>query len=118
LSGEKILKSAHDISDGGISVAIAECCILKPGNEIGAKINLQYNYRKDFELFGETQSRIIISINKKDILTLTEKCKKFEIPYTEIGFTGGQMLEINNDIRLGLPDLKENYFNSLSKYLN
>ena len=59
------LVSCHDISDGGLSVALAECSIL---SGLGAQINIGDNIREDKLLFGEGGSRIIFSIdiNKKE----------------------------------------------------
>ena len=59
------LVSCHDISDGGLSVALAECSIL---SGLGAQINIGDDIREDKLLFGEGGSRIIFSIdiNKKD----------------------------------------------------
>ena len=73
------LVSCHDISDGGLSVALAECSIL---SGLGAQINIGDNIREDKLLFGEGGSRIIFSIdiNKKEnwlkyINKLNEKLK-------------------------------------------
>ncbi len=52
--------SCHDISDGGLSVALAECSIL---SGLGAQINIGQNMREDKLLFGEGGSRIIFSID-------------------------------------------------------
>jgi phosphoribosylformylglycinamidine synthase len=57
-----LLKSAHDCSDGGLAVALAECCFSSLNHEaIGAEIQLTSNYDGAIELFSETPSRIIIS---------------------------------------------------------
>jgi len=61
---ENLLSSTHDCSDGGLAVTLAECCIT--GGR-GAKVALQEKIRNDALLFGETQSRIIISISPKNL---------------------------------------------------
>ena len=66
-----LINSAHDVSEGGIISAIAECCIINSEKPIGAKVNLPVKSREDFSLFSESQSRIIVSISK-------EKQKDFE----------------------------------------
>ncbi|MEE9555273.1 MAG: phosphoribosylformylglycinamidine synthase subunit PurL, partial [candidate division Zixibacteria bacterium] len=53
-----VTQSAQDISDGGLAVAIAECCF---ANGIGARIDLDSEIRPDALLFGETQSRVIFT---------------------------------------------------------
>ena len=62
---KNFIVSCHDISDGGLSVALAECSIL---SGLGAQINIRDDIREDKLLFGEGGSRIIfsININKKD----------------------------------------------------
>jgi len=62
---KNFIVSCHDISDGGLSVALAECSIL---SGLGAQINIRDDIREDKLLFGEGGSRIIFSIdiNKKD----------------------------------------------------
>lgn len=58
---EKILNSAHDLSEGGLATALAESCIL--GN-LGISCELKTDKRPDFILFGEDQSRILVSISQ------------------------------------------------------
>ena len=56
-----LIVSSHDISDGGLAIALAECCIL---SDRGAKIKLDEDFsREDSLLFAEGGSRIIFSIN-------------------------------------------------------
>ena len=60
----ELVNCAHDISEGGLAVAIAECCLGK--NALGAVIKIPYNVEYPVAaLFGETQSRIILSIKSK-----------------------------------------------------
>ena len=63
LADEMLLSSAHDCSDGGLTVAIAECCFSSLGRKaIGAEIDLASNgLANESHLFGESPSRIIIS---------------------------------------------------------
>ncbi len=61
---KKLILSAHDISEGGIICALAECCIINEENPIGAEINIPIKTREDFSLFSESQSRIIVSITE------------------------------------------------------
>ena len=70
-----LVKSAHDCSEGGLAIALAECCI-SGDNIVGAFINLDSDIRKDSLLFGESQSRVIISsdeISAKKIEALAQK---------------------------------------------
>ncbi|MFA5104308.1 MAG: phosphoribosylformylglycinamidine synthase subunit PurL [Candidatus Margulisiibacteriota bacterium] len=99
-----VAKSAHDTSEGGLAVALAECCI---EGGIGAKVSLEEKMNNISLLFGESQSRIIITIKPGDIFSLTGLAKKFGAPISVIGKVGGSSLKINNgkkklvDIKLG-----------------
>lgn len=111
------IKSAHDISDGGFAVAIAECCMMNKKNQIGCKIDLEYNGRKDFALFNESQSRIIISLKKEVISECEDICSKSGISFTAIGITGGDKFIINKDINLNLEIVSDAYYNSIHRIM-
>ncbi|MDL1879175.1 phosphoribosylformylglycinamidine synthase subunit PurL, partial [Cytophagia bacterium CHB2] len=57
---QRLLSSAHDVADGGLAVALAECCIMNEERSFGAEITLPKFQRADFALFGESQSLIVI----------------------------------------------------------
>ncbi len=61
---KKLINSAHDVSEGGIVCALAECCIINEEKKLGAEITIPIKSRKDFSYFSETQSRIIVSVSK------------------------------------------------------
>jgi phosphoribosylformylglycinamidine synthase len=111
------VKSAHDCSDGGLAVALAECCISDRENILGATASFDENMRADCLLFGETQSRIILSTNKADGEKLVELCSENGVPINAIGIVGGESLIINNLIDLSVSKMAEAYFQSLGKIL-
>ncbi|MFN4111630.1 MAG: phosphoribosylformylglycinamidine synthase subunit PurL [Ignavibacteria bacterium] len=111
---EGLIKSAHDISDGGIAVALAECCVMNRKEKIGASINLNFKFRKDFYLFSETQSRVIISIDKNNKRELERILIENKFPFEEVGVVGGKSLKINDVIELDLNQIYEAYYNSFS----
>lgn len=113
LIDEGLIKSAHDISDGGLAVALAECCVMNRKKKIGASISLNFKFRKDFYLFSETQSRIIISIDRNNKSELERILIENELPFEEIGVVGGEFLKINDVVRLNLNQIDEAYYNSL-----
>jgi phosphoribosylformylglycinamidine synthase len=112
-----LIKSAHDISEGGIAVALAECCVMNRKNPIGCEVNLSVNGRNDFELFNESQSRIIISLDKKN----KEKCKNFcredNIDFISLGITGGTTLYIYEMLNTDLEKINNAYFNSIIRIM-
>ncbi|MCK4385320.1 MAG: phosphoribosylformylglycinamidine synthase subunit PurL [candidate division Zixibacteria bacterium] len=90
-----LIKSAHDCSEGGLAVALAECCISSPDG-LGADVKLQANIRLDALLFGESQSRIVVTAQEKDLPTLKKIASQHKIPSSEIGKVGGEKLRIFN----------------------
>lgn len=94
------IKSAHDVSKGGLAVALAESCItgtLHGAPMIGAYVELQSDIRLDALLFGETQSRIIIACERQDAAALKKLAAANKTPISEIGETGGSRLIIGVD---------------------
>ncbi len=111
-----LIKSAHDVSDGGLAVALAECCIM--GNKyVGCKVFVSADTRKDFVLFSESQSRIIISAPKEYKQRIYDLAEKNKVFIELIGKTGGTFLKINNYINLDLYEIYDTYFNSIHKLM-
>jgi phosphoribosylformylglycinamidine synthase len=112
-----LIKSAHDISDGGFAAAIAESCVMNRKQPIGCNISVNYKNRKDFYLFNESQSRIIISLKQSDESKCKEICKKHKIEFISIGNVGGSKLIINQDINLNLEIVLDAYYNSIQRIM-
>ncbi len=108
-----LVQSAHDVSDGGLAVALAECCFLNSKNMIGAEINLQFSARKDFIVFGEDQSRIILSLPEENLEKLTKICKHHHVPMSVIGRVGGESLVINDLIHAHVDELEGLYSHAI-----
>jgi phosphoribosylformylglycinamidine synthase subunit PurL len=81
------VKSAHDCSEGGLAVALAECCMSNGDAMFGAMIKLPVNAAT---LFGETQSRIILSCTPDN----AKKILASGLPVTKLGVVGGEKLRI------------------------
>ena len=94
-----IFSSAHDCSDGGLITALAECCIA--GGK-GIKIDIKAKIRDDALLFGESQSRIVVSLSEKNLPILKEIAAKYKTPIEVLGEVGGDSLKCGNliDIRI------------------
>ncbi|MBN8571789.1 MAG: phosphoribosylformylglycinamidine synthase subunit PurL [Ignavibacteria bacterium] len=114
---KKLLKSAHDISDGGLAVALAECCIIDRSNPIGCKIRFDYNSRKDFALFNESQGRVVVSASKDNLEKLSSLCEKNKLDFAVIGETIMNSFELNDEVRTTPEELSNAYFNSLEKIM-
>ncbi|MDO9572274.1 MAG: phosphoribosylformylglycinamidine synthase subunit PurL [Candidatus Omnitrophota bacterium] len=113
-----LVKSAHDCSEGGLAVALAEACMSNPAKKIGAVINLDSGkMRKDALLFGESQSRIILSAKAKDVKKILQIAKKNKTPLAVIGKVGGNRLVINRLINKTVNDFYKAWSRAIESYL-
>jgi phosphoribosylformylglycinamidine synthase subunit PurL len=95
---EGLVQSAHDCSDGGLSVALAESCISAPGTRRGAVIRLPLDVsRRDALLFGESQSRVVLSVKPKMADDILNRAWDSGIPAMKIGTVGGDRFVIDMD---------------------
>ena len=103
-----MIKSAHDCAEGGLAVALAECCMAGPAGGIGADITLPpAGMRDDAILFGESQSRILVTVTEEMLDTLLSLAKRGEVTIAAIGRVGGNRLKINDLINLDVTVMKE-----------
>ena len=89
---EGLVESAHDLSDGGLAVALAECSLRR---NIGAAISLNFQDDPRFLLFGEDPSRILVSADDKDHEEIDRIVSEYNIRAAIIGRTGGASLDIS-----------------------
>ncbi|MBA7498936.1 Phosphoribosylformylglycinamidine synthase subunit PurL [subsurface metagenome] len=101
---KELVSSAHDCSEGGLAIAMAEICI-KGGK--GAKIEIEDKIRSDTLLFGESQSRIIVSLNPKNLSLLQKIADKYQVPLLVLGSVEGEELNINQLISIKVEQLKK-----------
>ncbi|WP_026486229.1 phosphoribosylformylglycinamidine synthase subunit PurL [Caldanaerobius polysaccharolyticus] len=97
-----LVKSAHDVSEGGLAVTIAESCI---SGKKGACIELKEDIRPDALLFGESQSRVVISADKGDVDMIKAIAMKHDVPVESIGLVCDCSLKICVNGK-GLVDIK------------
>ncbi len=116
LAEKGVLKSAHDSSEGGLAVALAESCILERGREIGAKVNVPLNaLSKEALYFGESQSRIVISVDPKHLKEVDKIIESYHFPHQKIGEVGGEALSINQDIHADLKVLAPTWRSAIGR---
>ena len=103
-ASQGILQSAHDVSEGGLAVCLAESSFSSEEN-IGFNVDLQDETRPDALLFGETQSRIVVTVKSHNLQKLIELARKKKVKATPIGSTGGKRIVIshNNQRIVDLP---------------
>ncbi|MDK2902362.1 MAG: phosphoribosylformylglycinamidine synthase subunit PurL [Clostridiales bacterium] len=116
---EGIISSAHDCSDGGLAIALAESCI--SGGK-GAYVNLKFDIRTDALLFGESQSRILISLKPEYLDKLFVICESFGVPCQVIGTVCGDRLNVdvngNKVVQLPIEEMKDKWEGTIPAYMN
>lgn len=121
LNDQCLISSAHDCSDGGLAVAIAECCFSSLGRKaIGAEINIENsNLSAESLLFGETPSRIVISFASERLESIKNNIGA--CPFEVIGKVGGEKLSVSVDrrtsISLQVGDMETAWRDSLKNQL-
>ena len=94
---KELAASAHDCSDGGLAVALAECCIW---GGMGAAVSLpaeESKVRMDARLFGESASRIVISATPENAARIEAVAAKLGAPAQRLGTVGGDALSVHAD---------------------
>ena len=131
LVDNRLLKSAHDCSDGGLSIALVESCFKRESSinkdtpaVLGCEVNIPLKYREDFELFGESHSRIIVSITPKDVDKFEEICNKHSQNMIKLGVVQGNVIKISatqyetNGVRHYRPETNGVHHYSINSDLN
>jgi len=115
---EGLIQSAHDITEGGLAVALAECCITGNARSIGATVNISATLRQDALLFSEDQSRIIISVKAHNLNKLNKLYENYSsIVLQEIGVVGGDELLINDTIKIKSSVLSDRYYSGIREIM-
>jgi phosphoribosylformylglycinamidine synthase subunit PurL len=117
-----LLTSAHDCSDGGLAVALAESCFSSLGREaIGARIDLESKLSPTSLLFSESPSRIIVTFGPPVADQVRQIAERHNAPFAVIGTVGGNRLEISVNrhevVNADIADLESTWRNGLSRKL-
>jgi phosphoribosylformylglycinamidine synthase subunit PurL len=117
-----LLRSAHDCSDGGLAVALAECCFSSLNHEaIGADIDITGEYDLATRLFSETPSRIIISFDQALLGEMEEIVAAAGCSMTVLGNVGSDRLRIESDgeevIHIDVAEMEKAWRSSLAAKL-
>ncbi len=113
IADRKLAQSAHDCSDGGLAVAIAESCFQPANMTLGASIEFPLQFRADFELFGEAHSRIVVSCKPEEVQAIQAICEKHSTIVRKIGQVTASGFSINNLIACDPVDLRNAWENGL-----
>lgn len=90
--GRGLVRAAHDCSEGGLAVTLAEMAI---SGRTGAAITLEENLRADSLLFSESPSRIIVSARPEKVGDILALASEFQVPVKILGTCGGHTLNIS-----------------------
>ena len=108
--GQGLLASAHDCSEGGLAVALAECSIQ---GDVGFVGDFSIADRWDVILFGEQQSRIIVSLPKEHWDALSRLASGSAVPIVRLGYTGGDRFQLNDQMDLPVSQIADVWNNGL-----
>jgi phosphoribosylformylglycinamidine synthase len=117
---QNTVASAHDLSDGGLFVALAECTGCHNETRVGAHLNLQSSEELTTALFGEAGARIIVSYAPENTAAVQQVATTFGVTLTELGTTGGESLNLSVSgtlLSVGVDTLFERWDNGLTQAL-
>jgi phosphoribosylformylglycinamidine synthase len=112
---QRLLSSAHDCSDGGLAVAIAESAI-QGGQGFGGGFPLEGRW--DAAFFGEATSRIIVSLAATAVPQLQALAARLGVPLTNLGVVGGSGFTIGTWIDVSLSDIADAWNGGLEQALS
>ena len=110
-SHNQILNSCHDISEGGLFITCLESAMQ---GGLGFDICTDQKYRLDAYLFGESQSRIVVSVNPANIQKVQEMAAEFGLPVTHIGTVTDKNIVVNGESFVDFNEISDIYNNSIA----
>ncbi len=108
-----LVDTSHDVSDGGILIALTEMAIK---NNIGFEIETDKSNSHRF-LFGEDQGRYIVSIKEKNLIKVKKILEENNVIYTIVGVTIDKIIKVNEE-KIHIDMIKEIYENWFTRYLS
>lgn len=115
LLNEQVVMSAHDVSEGGLFIALLESAM---AGKKGFEIETSEDIRKDAFLFGEAQSRVVVTVRAEKEDEFLDVLSKHDVDFSNIGVVTSAMMFVDKQRWGSLGDWKEEYDNALEKALN
>jgi phosphoribosylformylglycinamidine synthase len=113
------IASAHDVSDGGLAVTLAECCFASEG--LSARVDLESEEPAEVALFGERGARAVVSLSPDSLAPLATLAAQYNVRAQEIGtVTRGEFrIQLNGTARIAAPvsSLRDEWASSLERAL-
>lgn len=110
-----IVNSAHDLSDGGLFIALLESAMVR---NLGFEINCDASVRKDAFLFGEAQSRVLVSVSQANATKLEAELKHQNVTFTKLGTIKGNAVVVDGTNYGTVSEFKGPYDTSIASYMN
>ncbi|MFH1003928.1 MAG: phosphoribosylformylglycinamidine synthase subunit PurL [Bacteroidota bacterium] len=111
---KKLIQSAHDCSDGGLFIALVESAMPR---ELGFDISTDSSIRKDAFLFGESQSRVVVSVSPENENNFLEEIIKHNVEFSLLGVVTKNEILIDEESFGVIDEAKQNYDMTLENYL-
>jgi phosphoribosylformylglycinamidine synthase subunit PurL len=109
------LRSAHDVSEGGMLVALAEACLLGERGVRCPPLSKSADLRTDALYFGETQGRFIVSAPSRSMPELQNLARRHRVEIQLLGLTGGDFLEFEGEFSVPLSEMAKAYYGAFEK---
>jgi phosphoribosylformylglycinamidine synthase II len=110
----KLVQSAHDVSEGGLFVTLMESCF---NNDLGFAASANETFRKDAYWFGEAQSRVVVSVKSTDENNLIAALKKSTTAFCRMGNVTAGNININDENWGNISEWKDKYDNAIGNLL-
>jgi phosphoribosylformylglycinamidine synthase len=124
LAADRLIESAHDCSDGGVAVTLAECCFDSGGVGVSVELTAAIDAAGAFgdiaTCFGESASRVIASVERERTSEVRARAAELRVPCAVVGRTGGSRIEIRIGgravIDVALADAEQAWANAIQNY--
>ncbi len=110
-----LVHSAHDVSDGGLFVCLAESAM---AGRIGFSVESMQTVRKDAYLFGEGQGRVVVTVSPNKQEQFESALEGSGVPFQVIGKVGGDSMTIDGQGWMSLQEAQDIYTNTLASFLS
>lgn len=111
----KNIQSAHDLSDGGLFMSLLESAMV---NNLGFEIQSDNSVRKDAFLFGEAQSRVLLSVSKDKTQAVETELKKQNVPFKQLGIVKGNGIVIDGINYGSVSEYQKSFDTSIESYMS
>ena len=111
---KNLILSAHDVADGGLFTTLVESAIVKG---FGFDVTANAEIRKDSFLFGEAQSRVVVTVTPSNEDKFIDFMIESKVPFSALGHVTKSELRIDDNSYGFISDIKKLYDNALEKYL-